>query len=66
MDSFIWFFNGFTQDNFFSGFSSRFNIGSLLVDWQTEGLDYVSNNRLLMSCETSTSHPASLYSVRKN
>jgi hypothetical protein len=64
-DSFIWFFNGYTGDNFFSGSTKRENIGSANVDWQTEGLTYISGNRLLLSCETSTSHLASLYFVQK-
>ena len=64
--SFIYFFNDYQNDDFFAGSAARVSIGSLTIDWQTEGLDYISNNRLLMSCETSNSHLASLYSVQKN
>ncbi len=66
VSSFIWFFDGFNGSHFFSGTAKRVNIGDSATDWQVEGLDFISNNRLLMSCETSTSNVASLYSVQKN
>jgi len=62
---FIWFLNGYQNDDFFGGSNTRITIGSA-KDWQTEGLDYISANRLFMSCETSKSQPASLYFVQKN
>jgi len=65
LDSFIWFFNGFPDDNFFSGISSRLMFGNRSADWQTEGLDYLSTGRLMMTCETSASHVASLYFFQK-
>jgi hypothetical protein len=61
---FIWFLNDYTADNFFSGTAKRFNIGNQ-SDWQTEGLDYITPGRLFMSCESSTSHTATLYYVQK-
>jgi hypothetical protein len=61
---FIWLLNGYTADNFFSGTTKRFNIGNQ-SDWQTEGLDYITPGRLFMSCESSTSHAATLYYVQK-
>lgn len=61
---FIWLLNGYTTDNFFSGTTKRFNIGSQ-SDWQTEGLDYITSGRLFMSCESSSSHAATLYYVQK-
>ena len=63
--SFIWLMHDYPGDRFFSGMVQRFNIGSQR-DWQTEGLDYISGSRLMMSCETSTSHLASLYAVQKS
>ncbi len=65
-DSFIWFFNDFTKEKNFADTSSRFTIGIPLIDWQTEGLDYISTNRLMMSCEASTNHAAALYFVSRN
>lgn len=64
-NSFIWFFNGYSGDEFFNATSTRFTIGTSSVDWQTEGLDYISTSRLMMSCETSISNLASLYAVQK-
>ncbi|HWB23932.1 MAG TPA: hypothetical protein VG738_00565 [Chitinophagaceae bacterium] len=65
LDSFIWFFNNYTEDNFFNGASKRYTIGNVKTDWQTEGLTYVNDKRLLLSCESSTSTAASLYFVQK-
>jgi hypothetical protein len=62
--SFIWFFNGFAGDDFFNAAATRFTIGTA-TDWQTEGLDYISSGRLMVSCETSISNGASLYAVTK-
>jgi len=64
--SFIWFFNDYQGNGFFSGTSARLTFGSPQSDWQTEGLDYISTKRLMMSCESSTSHAASLYAVQKH
>ncbi len=63
---FIWLLNDYKDDQFFSGRNKRINIGKPNVDWQVEGITFVSNNKLLMSCETSNSVDASLYSVIKN
>ena len=63
--SFIWFFNDYNGDDFFSGTAKRYTIGDVNKDWQTEGLAYITGKRLMLSCETSTSHPASLYFVEK-
>ena len=62
--SFIWFFDNYTGTNFFAGSLRKFIIGTTTADWQTEALEYVSANRLMMSCETSTSQVASLYYVQ--
>ena len=63
--SFIWFFNDYNGDDFFSGIAKRYTIGDINKDWQTEGLAYITANRFMLSCETSTSHPAALYFVEK-
>jgi hypothetical protein len=65
-NSFIWFFNGYTKDHFFAESSYRVNIGHSSDEWQTEGLVYISPKRLLMSCESTPAHAASLYYVQKN
>ena len=66
LNSFIWFFDGFSGTDFFGGTSKRVDIGKSNVEWQTEGLDFISTNRLMMSCETTPGNPASIYSVQKN
>ncbi|OYX98031.1 MAG: hypothetical protein B7Y76_07755 [Sphingobacteriia bacterium 35-40-5] len=64
-NSFIWFFSGYSNDGFFAASATRVTIGSPSVGWQTEGLDYISTGRLMMSCETSTSNVASLYTIQQ-
>ena len=64
-NSFLWFFNGYEGDHFFAGSSSRVTIGRSSDEWQTEGLSYISSTRLLLSCETTPAHAASLYNVQK-
>ena len=65
LNSFIWFFDGFGDTDFFGGTSQQVVIGKSNLQWQTEGLDYISPDRLLMSCETTPGTPASLYAVQK-
>jgi hypothetical protein len=65
LESFIWLLNGYSDDNFFNGSAIKITIGNS-IDWQTEGIDYISSNRLFLSCESSASLPAALYSVQKN
>jgi hypothetical protein len=62
IQSFIWLLNGYATNQFFNGTVKRINIGTQ-ADWQTEGLDYISPDRLFISCESSASHGASLYSL---
>jgi hypothetical protein len=64
-NSFIWFFNSYPGDHFFADSSYRVTIGRSSDEWQTEGLDYVSPTRLLLSCETTPAHTAALYSIQK-
>lgn len=64
-NSFLWFLNDFSGDMFFSGNKRRVELGNSVNDWQTEGIDYISNSELFFSCETSYV-PASLYSAVKN
>ncbi len=45
---------------FFSGNKRRIEIGSG-AEWQTEGVCYISTNRIFVSCETTDSIPASIF-----
>ena len=49
---------------FFSGNKRRIEIGSG-KEWQTEGVAYLSDSRFFISCETTDSIPASLYTANK-
>jgi len=64
IQSFMWLLNRYSSDQFFTGTTQRFNIGNQ-QDWQTEGIDFITNNELMMSCEGSTNHMASLYQIIK-
>jgi hypothetical protein len=64
-ESFVWFLDGYTGDDFFNGSSRRVLVGNL-KKWQTEGLAYISNNRLFMNCESTKKQDASLYLIQKN
>lgn len=66
LKSFIWFFDNFNGTDFFGGTSKKIAIEQSNLAWQTEGLDFISATRLMMSCETTPGNPASLYSVQKN
>ncbi len=59
-NSFLWFLGDFYGDMFFSGNKRRIEIGSG-AEWQTEGVCWVSNNRIFVSCEDTGPPPASLY-----
>lgn len=63
-NSFLWFLNDFTGEQFFSGNKRRIEIGNSTARWQTEGVAYASNNELFISCETAD-YPAGLYTAYK-
>lgn len=65
-DSFIWLFSGFKGVDFFTGTANRHTIVTASADWQTEGLAYLSPDRMLMSCESTPTHPAALYTIKIN
>ncbi len=58
--SFLWYLSDFQGHMFFSGNKRRIEIGGG-AEWQTEGVAFLSNNRIFISCETTDSIPASLY-----
>lgn len=63
--SFLWYLSEFTGDMFFSGNKRRIEIGSS-SEWQTEGVAWLSDNRLFISCEDTGPPPASLYVTNDN
>ncbi len=65
LNSFLWFLNDFTGDQFFSGNKRRIEIGGT-ADWPTEGVTFMSDNRLFISCEAAGSLNASLYIATKD
>ncbi|MBC7424919.1 MAG: T9SS type A sorting domain-containing protein [Bacteroidia bacterium] len=62
---FLWYFNDFKNDSFFSGNKRRIEIGNS-SDWQTEGIAWSGTDRILISCETSGANPASIYNSNKS
>jgi hypothetical protein len=65
LNSFVWFFDGFSGTHFFDATTRRINIGQSNIEWQTEGLEFIFPGWLLMSCETTPGNPATIYSVQK-
>jgi hypothetical protein len=63
---FIWFFKGYSGDNFFEGAAIRESLTTKSTPWQTEGIDYKSSGQLFLSCESTPEIGASLYSVKLN
>jgi len=53
--SFIWVFSNFTDDNFFKGESQYFNLNKL-VNTQTEGICFLGNDSVLVSCEKTSAY----------
>lgn len=59
--SFLWIMNGFKGTDFFGGEKRRFEIGSNILHWKTEGIAFENENRIFISCETSVSQKAGLF-----
>ncbi len=59
-NSFLWYLSNYQGDMFFSGNKRRIEIGNGL-EWQTEGVCWLSDNRVFISCETTDPIPASLF-----
>lgn len=57
---FIWLFSNFTDDHFFSGEKSFILLDSI-TDAQTEGICFLNNNILLISCEQTSSFPQQVF-----
>ena len=65
-DSFIWFFSNYPGESFFTGDATRYTIVNASADWQTEGLAYTAAGTMLLSCESTPTHPAALYTIKIN
>jgi len=65
-NAFLLFLSKYKNNKFFNGSIKRVTIGKANKDWQTEGICYVSPQHLLLSCETSKTNNAGLYSIEKN
>ena len=64
-NSFLWILNDFPGDLFFSGNKRRIEIGNGM-EWQTEGVAYISPKRFFVSCESAGSINASLFVSNEN
>jgi hypothetical protein len=58
--SFLWLFSDFKGISFFSGNKRRVEINNG-GEWQTEGVCYESNMRIIISCEKRNATPSSFY-----
>lgn len=61
---FIWFFKNYPADHFFNGAKLRQALNNNNTPWQTEGLDYIAPDRMLLSCESTAGVPATLYKIQ--
>lgn len=59
---FLWLFSNYKDDHFFSGEKS-FILMDSITDAQTEGVCYLNNNILLISCEQASSFPQQVFLV---
>jgi len=62
VNSFIWIFNNFNNDSFFTGNKRLIEIGSGGI-WQTEGICYNGSGKFFISCETDGLDSASLFEI---
>lgn len=59
-NAFLMFLNDYSGDSFFSGNKRRIDISNGL-QWQTEGVAFITPKRFFLSCETKGTLPAALY-----
>ncbi|MDE3124287.1 MAG: hypothetical protein KGK14_02130 [Bacteroidota bacterium] len=64
LNSFILLLNNFKDNNFFNGSVQRIKIGNDTTDWQTEGICFITSQHLFISCETSQTSLAGLFSMQ--
>ncbi len=59
-ESFIWLFTNFSSNNFFESNSCFYKLKGL-KNAQTEGISFYGNDKLLVSCEQTTSFPQQVF-----
>lgn len=62
LNSFLYTLDGFKGNNFFSGAREKITIGNNYDAWQTEGVCFANSDHIFISCESTSSITASLYS----
>jgi len=60
-NSFIWIFHQFKKDHFFEGENKLLLLNEKNDTWQTEGITFLNDSSLFISCESTEDHSASLY-----
>ncbi len=60
-ESFIWKFSNVHEPNFFTNKPQLIKLNQGLDEWQTEGIAFMPNNRVLITCEKAGSYKAGLY-----
>ncbi|MCW3079268.1 hypothetical protein [Segetibacter sp.] len=63
---FIYLFNDFRGENFFSGKHQKIELADKNWDWQLEGIAYGNNNNLYFSCEETKEVTATLYGINRS
>jgi hypothetical protein len=62
LNSFLFTLDGFKGNNFFTGNKEKITIGNNYTAWQTEGVCFANSEHIFISCESTSSITASLYS----
>jgi hypothetical protein len=63
---FIYLFNDFQGDDFFSGNHKKINLTDGKWDWQLEGITYSADNVVYFSCEGTNQVPATFYGIGRD
>jgi hypothetical protein len=61
---FIWKFDGFTGSTSFNANAQKISLHYASLAWQTEGITFISENEIFISCETTIDVVAGLYRIR--
>jgi hypothetical protein len=59
--SFMWVFSKFKGTDFFKGKSSKILLNSKNTTWQTEGITFLDDASIFLTCESTQDNPAALY-----
>ncbi|MFL5774504.1 MAG: hypothetical protein ACJ75F_15175 [Flavisolibacter sp.] len=64
---FIYVFNNFSGNNFFSGTHKRYELtANKKIGWQVESISYADNDSFFISCEKTADVPNTLYRISKS